>query len=130
MISNLNYKKERNFGLLTGGFILCLCLYKLLRTHNFNFYLGTCVLSLLLPAIVRPKWLIQPRIYWEKLAYCLATVNTTILLALIYIIMFIPLKLLFKLIGRDTLAITFSGRKGSYWQLADQAKPSSLKHQF
>jgi len=130
MISNLKFKKERNFGLLTGGLILCLCLYKLLRTYNFNFYLGTCVLGVLLTAIVRPKWLLQPRIYGEKLAYFLATINTTVVLVLIYIILFIPLKLFFKLIGRDTLAITLSGRKGSYWQLADQAKPSSLKDQF
>ncbi|SDD34694.1 hypothetical protein SAMN05216464_101483 [Mucilaginibacter pineti] len=129
-MSNLTYKKERRFGLLMGSFILCLCLYKLLRTDSFNYYLSVCGLSLLLPAIVKPKWLVYPRIYWEKLTYYLAIVNTTIWLTLIYIIIFIPLGLLFKLIGRDALAVTSAGNKRSYWQLAEQREQSSLKNQF
>ncbi|WP_345211324.1 SxtJ family membrane protein [Mucilaginibacter gynuensis] len=129
-MSNSTYKKERRFGLLLGGFILSLCLYKLMRTGSLNYYLIGCGLCLLLPALVRPRWLVYPRICWEKLAHGLGTVNTMIWLILIYILIFIPLGLLFKLIRRDALAIMKPGDQPSYWQPAVKREPSSLTHQF
>lgn len=51
---------------------------------------------------------------WMKFAHALGWVNTRIILFLIYFLIFVPIAVLFKVIGKDPLDRRFEA-VGSYW---------------
>jgi hypothetical protein len=122
-------KSERDFGLLIGGIILVICLYKYMAVKSINLYVIAFSLLLITVAFIKPRWLNQPRRYWEKFSYYLGVINTTLLLSVIYIMVFAPLGVLFKLTGRDFLERKFQKKKQTYWQERDE-RASSLNNQF
>lgn len=58
--------------------------------------------------------------------------NTRLLLGLIYFLMFTPLALLFRIIGRDALDRKIDRKADSYWQRRECKKfdPRSVENQY
>ena len=54
-----------------------------------------------------------------KFALALGTVMTFVMVTLAWVIMFIPIGLIFKLIGKKTLDLSFKSTKTSYWEPRD-----------
>jgi cytochrome b subunit of formate dehydrogenase len=126
---NSNQKKERQFAWLIAGVIICVCAYRYYNAGEVHLYWLAGAFALVLIAIWRPSSLSFPLMIWEKIGYYLALINTTLLLTIIYFLIFLPLGLLFRLTGRDLLGIKLSKKKSSYWEVRDNP-PASLKHQF
>ena len=84
---------------------------------------GYCALAsaLGLVALVRPVFVGMTLIGWP-----IGMVVSTVLLSLIYFLMFTPLGLLFRLIGRDAMRRKRHGKADSYWIIREnQRKPAS-----
>lgn len=76
---------------------------------------GLLTLSMLAIAQLRPLWLVLPLRWWMGLAQLLGRVINPLLLGLIYLLMFVPLALWFRLIRRDALALRLDRNAVSYW---------------
>ncbi|MCB0421204.1 MAG: hypothetical protein KDD61_09410 [Bdellovibrionales bacterium] len=65
---------------------------------------------------------------WMKLAHYMGTINTFLLLFLLFFLVFTPISLFFKLIRRDALRLRWKGQS-SYWVPRTEA-PGSMKWRF
>lgn len=94
----------------------------LLATLNMILALG------LVPvALYKPNILLVLNKAWMKLGLLLAKIVNPIVLGIIYFGLFTPLGLLFKLTGRDELALRFT-KKQSYWKMRETIEPASLDY--
>jgi hypothetical protein len=64
-----------------------------------------------MPRLLMPVWY-----YWMKFALALGAFMTLVIITLAWIIMFIPIGILFKLIGKRTVNISFKSSSDSYWE--------------
>ncbi len=81
----------------------------------------TLASALGLIALVRPVFIGMTLIGWP-----IGFVVSTVLLSLIYFLMFTPLGLLFRLLGRDPMRRKLHGKAESYWITREnQRKPAS-----
>jgi len=53
---------------------------------------------------------------WMKIAHCIGTVVTFIILTLVFFLVFTPLGLLFRLMGKDFLSRRFDPNAKTYWE--------------
>jgi|SRR6185437_1049344 len=107
----------RDFRLILaiGGVALSLFLY-LVRHHHAaagGVVSGTFTLALLsfFPGLGR--WLFAG---WMGLGLILGRVTTPVLLGLIWLILFAPLGMVFRLLGRDAIKRPFPASEASFWE--------------
>ena len=67
------------------------------------------VTGLVLPAALGPVYRL-----WMKIGHALGWINTRIILGLVFFVMFAPIALLFKLIGRDSMERRLDDSMPSY----------------
>lgn len=83
------------------------------------------VTGLVLPKLIRPVYLL-----WMGITYPIGWAISHLLLLTIYLGLFTPLGLFFRLIGRDLLNRKYSGRQ-SYWiQKKDQGQSDRYFRQY
>ncbi|MBT3584074.1 MAG: sxtJ [Halobacteriovoraceae bacterium] len=75
------------------------------------FYLGG---PLIILALIAPKLLLYVYLPWMKFGAVAGWINTRIILGVIYYLLFTPLAVFFKIIGRDTLKRKFDSDLESY----------------
>lgn len=124
-----NFKKEKQFGWLIAGLLLAVYLFKYFKTSEIILFPIAVSGILFILSFVYPASLKYPLIIWEKVRFCLALINTVLLLSVVYFLIFLPLGLLFRLTGRDLLNIRTTKTQTSYWEPAEE-KPASFKFQF
>jgi saxitoxin biosynthesis operon SxtJ-like protein len=96
---------ERSFGLSVGT-VFCLIAAFLfwrgrpIRAEIFGALGGLLVLL----GAVRPSLLRRPSAWWWRLAHILGYINTRVLLTVMFVIVFVPLGVVWRLMGRDPLA--------------------------
>ena len=78
------------------------------------------VLSLISTKLVRPVY-----IAWMALAFPIGWTISHIVLGLLYFLMFTPMALVFRLIGRDALERQIDKQADSYWIHRQGSLPSS-----
>lgn len=69
--------------------------------------------------------------YWMKFAHALGWVNTRIILSIVYFLIFTPLALIFRLIGKDPMERRFEAAD-SYWvkREAREFRQEDYRRQF
>ena len=71
--------------------------------------------ALLLPPVLRPVfWL------WMKFGHVLGWINTRIILGLVFFVIFTPVALLFKVLGKDALKQRLDASASSYRIVSEQ----------
>ncbi len=127
--SRQEHSKNRQFGLLVGGVLALIAAWLYWQKGSVNLYLLIPSLLLLTMAVWMPTQLTFFRSTWEKIGLLLGTVNSYIILTLIYLFIFVPYGLLLKLLNKDILEKRIHPSAKSYWQKrAEWGK--SMKHQF
>jgi hypothetical protein len=121
-------KELRNFGLGVGAVFLVLFGLALpwiggRAFPRWPFYLGMplILMGLAWPALLRPLHFV-----WMKLAAALAWVNTRIILAILFFLIFTPLAFLRRLFGKDSLGLRWEEGESTYWRPA----PTNSKPRF
>jgi hypothetical protein len=116
------------FGLLIG--IICLLIGALKLYFGFKVVIAGIWISLgsllillgyTAPALLKPVWY-----YWMKFALALGLLMTSILVGLAWFTMFVPVGLLFKLIGKKTIDVSIKKEVDTYWEPRDK-KLSNFK---
>ncbi|MBF0243765.1 MAG: hypothetical protein HQL31_00645 [Planctomycetes bacterium] len=116
----------RRFGFLLGGMILGLCaLGRVFPERGFwgfisasqSLWLGLA-LFLIAAAALFPMGLKHVYRGWLRFGGILGYINIRLLLAVIYLIIFSPIALIFRLMGRDQLKLR-KVNKDTYWESYD-----------
>lgn len=98
--------KERSFGISVGTVLLLVAAYMTWRGRITAAEItGGVGAFLLIFGLTRPMLLKWPSAVWWKLAMVLGYVNARVILTIAFAIVFVPLGLLWRLIGRDPLAV-------------------------
>ena len=97
--------KERSFGISVGSVLLLIAAYMVWRGRITAAEItGGIGALLLLLGLTKPLLLKWPSAVWWKFAMVLGYVNARIILTIAFAIVFIPLGVIWRLIGRDPLA--------------------------
>lgn len=114
-------KQLRTFGIALSIFLGIIGLIHFLKGHTHqNFWFWGAAGIVLISALSVPI-LIKP-IYRGALfiAYILGWINTRIILGLIFYLLFTPISLIMKIIGRDPLNRKFNKETNSYWNIRER----------
>lgn len=98
--------KERSFGVSVGGFLLLVAAALWWRGRITNAeILGGVGAVLVVLGLTAPRLLKYPSAVWWKFATILGHVNARIILTIAFLVVLTPIALIWRLIGRDPLAI-------------------------
>jgi hypothetical protein len=97
--------KERSFGISVGAVLLAVSAFLLWRGRitaaEINSGIGAVLVIL---GLTKPMLLKWPSAVWWKFALVLGYINARVILTIAFTLVFVPLGLLWRLIGRDPLA--------------------------
>lgn len=109
-------KELRNFGLILGSGLALFFGLLLPWLGNWQwqswpwFTAGTLlVISLVAPGVLKPAYLA-----WMKIGNVLSWINTRIILALLFFIIFLPISIILRLLGKDPMARKLDTKATSY----------------
>jgi len=116
MNQKTSIKELRQFGITTG--ILLIVIFSLfipwfweVRYFHWPWYVGGVLILL---GVVLPKILDPVYVVWMKFAHVLGWVNTRLILGLVFYTIFLPVSLVFKVIGKDPMAREFDKSMPTY----------------
>jgi hypothetical protein len=125
-------RELRNFGLVfSGGLIV---FFGLLLPWIFERpwplwpWVGAGVFAgsgLLLPEVLRPVFYV-----WMKLGHALGWINTRIILGLVFFVMFAPIALLLRLLGKDPLHRKLDDEAGTYRVVSNKLSRERMEKPF
>ncbi len=120
----------RQFGVGLACLLGLVALWQFYYGHALLWpWLLAALVSLLLAGLA-PNWLRPLARAWMWLAHWLGVVNTRLLLGIVFFLLITPVAWLFRLIGRDALALKHK-QANSYWQPQDKSwPPEDFKNQF
>jgi hypothetical protein len=130
MIKKTKLKKTRSFGLIAGLIFFGLTFYQTLHVHTLNPWMLTAGILFIIAGLFLPSLINPVRIGLEYIGRWMGIANTYILLTLIYIVLFIPLSLIFKMTGKDDLKLKRDKLAETYWIDKQSQDESSMKNQF
>ncbi len=120
----------RQFGVVLAGLSAAVALWQFFYGHASLWPWLLIALVALLLAWLAPTWLRPLARGWMWIGHWLGFVNTRLLLGLVFFLVITPVSLLFRLIGRDALALK-KKQANSYWQQQDKSwPPDDFKNQF
>ena len=97
--------KERSFGISVGSVLILIAVYMLWRGRVTAAEItGGVGAVLLILGLTRPILLKWPSAVWWKFALVLGYINARVILTIAFAFVFVPLGLMWRLIGRDPLA--------------------------
>jgi uncharacterized membrane protein len=121
---------NQKFGLITGGACLLIAVWQYLAHHHtITWLLGIGVL-LVLCAVIIPHVLNPLRLVWDRIGTVLGTINTTIILFLLYFLIITPVGFVMRLFGKSNLDLKFNPDTATYWKPVNKTGQSSMKQQF
>lgn len=131
-IEGMRAGSDRSFGLVVGGFLLIVGLTPLLKVQAPRWWALGSGAALLIAAGVRPSLLHPAHLLWIRLGYLLNRVVSPIVTGLLFFLVFTPMGLLLRLVGKDPLRLRFDRGAASYWIKREPPGPSpdSMRNQF
>lgn len=115
MAAHVDRKELRNFGLIVGGIFGAISLWPLVvRGEDIRLWMAGLAVALIVPALVAPRVLAPAHRVWMLIGHVLGWINTRIILGLIYFLLFTPMALAFRIIGRDPMRRAFEPEATTY----------------
>lgn len=121
----------RSFGLLVGGVFTLIALWPVvIRQEPLRMWALIIGSLLILGALITPLWL-RPLFHgWMKVGHVLGFINTRIILAIGYFLVFTPIGLIRRMMGKDSLHRRLEPSQSTY-RSPRQARPGDhMKKQF
>lgn len=128
----LKIPTDRSFGLTFAGVFVVIGAYLLWKGRSFGLPALGIAAAFALLALALPRILHPLNIAWGYLGLLLNKVVSPVVLGIIFLVVFVPIGLLFRVTGRDALRRTFEPKSRSYWVDRDPPGPEgkSLSRQF
>ena len=123
---------NRSFGLVIGLACLLISVWKYERgAWVYSIWIAIGAVFLLL-AVLMPRLLRPARNLWLRLGQILGRFLSPVMLSAVYVLSIVPIGLLLKLFGKDSLQRAHDPKSESYWitRSTPGPDPASLKNQF
>ena len=119
---------DRSFGLVVGGVLIIVGLMR----HRPRWLVVEAGSLLLLLAWLRPSLLHIANLLWFRLGLLLNKLISPIVTGLLFLLVFTPMGLLLRLLGKDPLRLRFDRGTASYWieRQPPGPEPESMANQF
>lgn len=126
---NPSDRNLRNFGFLFSGIFLALAIWLFYKSiGSAPWFLGLAACFLLLAfvgrAILKPIY-----IGWMSIAVVLAWINTRIILGLTFFLIFTPMGIIARLLGKDLLQERIDKNASSYWIAREESPMPKSRYQ-
>lgn len=130
--SAVKASSNRSFGLVIGGIFVLLAVAPLLGGGTMRAWAGIAAVIFASTAWLVPSALGPLNRVWTKLGLLLGKVVNPIVLTLLYLLVFTPMAMLMRALGKDVLRLRDSKSGQSYWLPREitRIEPQSMKHQF
>ncbi len=133
MTKEANKKQLRTFGITLALVLTILGIIQFLKGNIFIYKclfggaFVTLVTALLIPIVIRPLYI--GALY---LSHVLGWFNTRLILGLLFYLIFTPIAIIFRIIGRDPLERKFDTNVPSYWKIrkATEFDKSNYERQY
>lgn len=120
---------ERNFGLVIGAVFLLIALWPLMHGGGVRaIWLGLAALLAGL-GLLAPKLLEVPNKLWFRFGLLLGAIVAPIVMALVYVVVFLPIGMILRLKRADLLRLKTDPEASTYW-IERETKPQSMTRQF
>ncbi len=124
-------RESRSFGLLVGGVFALLGLWPVVVRHGEPRIWALVLAALLVgPALVLPRALVPVRRIWMKAGHVLGWINTRIILAIAFYLVFTPVGLALRWFGRDPMRRRREPGIASYRQARQPRPGTHMRRQF
>jgi len=125
-----NRNKNRTFGAVAGSACMGCTAIIYLEAHVLDVWLLLVGIIFLTVAALIPVLLYPLRTGLETLGRWMGIANSYLLLTVIYVLLFVPLNIIFKLSGKDSLKLKNDKWATSYWIESVKQGDSSMKNQY
>jgi len=128
-IKKLDNNGYRNFGLTMAVFFTAMFGIVLPFVFSFDNYIWPFVTSIIFVflALFTPRWLMYLHILWMTLGHYLGIINTTIILTLVFIVIFVPMAFLLKIFGKDPMRRSKKQCLDTYWISSKQPPKEQME---
>lgn len=129
---SVSTQELRKFGLILSsvfigafGLVFPLLLSKPIPT--WPWIIGTIIL---LPTMAKADWLKVIYVPWMKVGHILGWINTRIILGVIFFVLITPTGLIRRLLGKDSLGLTFDKKATSYRKIVPAQSIQHMEKPF
>jgi predicted membrane metal-binding protein len=129
----VNGSSDRSFGLIFAAFFALVAFAPLLRApHQPRWWAAIVATAFALLALLWPKRLVLLNKLWLKFGLLLHTIVSPVVLGLIFYVAIVPVGLLKRIFGNDSLRLKADRDAKTYWIERDPSNSalSSMKQQF
>lgn len=127
--STVKMGSERNFGLVFAAVFLIVGMWPMLRGDGPRWTVLVIAAIFIAIALLAPQVLRLPNRLWFKLGLLLGAIVAPIVMALVYLLAFVPIGMLMRATGKDPLDTNMAPEAASYW-IERKEQPKSMKLQF
>lgn len=123
---------DRSFGFVFAAVFALTGLYNAWHGGRLWLWLVLVAGGFLAVALIRPAVLAPLNKLWTKLGLLLGAIVNPIVLGLLFFLVFTPMALIARLVGKDFLRLKRRPEAKSYWILREPPgpEPASMKDQF
>ncbi|MDF1587600.1 MAG: SxtJ family membrane protein [Gammaproteobacteria bacterium] len=131
-ITDLDKSGYRKFGLVTGSIVAVLfgLIVPFLFSSSISKWPWIIAAVLIIWAVIIPMTLKYPYRVWMKFGLIMNWINTRLILGIIFYGLFLPISIVFKLMGKDPMDRKLHKDKLSYWQQSEQQPTNNLERPF
>lgn len=123
-------KQLRTFALIFTAFFVILGIYPLLRHTGPRLWALALAVAFALLGLLSANVLRRPYAAWMAFGEALGWVNSRVLLSLAYFVLFAPVALLMRLLGKDPMKRRFESGLETYRVPRQVRSASHMEHQF
>lgn len=120
---------ERNFGIVFAVVFAALGCYLNWRSTSITVWPFVLSAVFLSTALIIPKLLYYPNLFWHRLGLLLGAIVAPIVMAVVYITTVVPMGLGAKVLRKDLLNLKRDKEVKSYW-IERKSPPQPMKNQF
>ena len=123
---------NRSFGMTVGGVLVLIALLPMLRSRPPRLWALVPAAILLTAGVLFPSVLTVPNRLWMKLAGLISKITNPVILSLMFYLLFTPVAVLCRLMGKDLLRLKADKELETYWIARQPAgpPPETMSNQF
>lgn len=126
-----NRLSDRNFGLVFAAIFAIVAGAVRLAWGYVPIWAAGLAIAFLLLATARPILLLPLNRFWHRVASGIAKFNNFLLLGLFFFLFFVPVSVIFRILGKDPMERAPDRRRESYWTpVFRQADAQTFRDQF
>lgn len=125
-------KELKKFGITIGVVLLIVASVLLYYEKSYYYYFFSGSAFFFAFGLVLPKFLLPFHKAWMALAVTLGFFMTRVILSILFFLVFTPMSMIAKLVGKDFLDLKPDEKHGSYWHYREKKEyePEDTEKQF